>query len=197
MAHLKVLSEEQVHTLIEWLHRDDSSTFGYYATTRNQLLIFLMLDAGLRVAEATHIHWRDISNGSHSLPIITVPPHITKSRISRSIPTSTNLATAIITHIDRLFHSPRQAPDSYVFKNDITDRPMTTRQARNIVYVVTYAALGRHFSPHALRHTFATRLMRRTSVRVVQELLGHKSLNSTQIYTHPNSQDMRKAIDDL
>jgi integrase/recombinase XerC len=48
-----------------------------------------------------------------------------------------------------------------------------------------------------LRHTFATNLMRTTNARVVQQLLGHKNLSSTQIYTHPNQQDLKKAIDSL
>lgn len=48
-----------------------------------------------------------------------------------------------------------------------------------------------------LRHTFATRLMQKTNIRVVQQLLGHKSLSSTQVYTHPNADDLQKAIENL
>ncbi|GAH96402.1 unnamed protein product, partial [marine sediment metagenome] len=55
----------------------------------------------------------------------------------------------------------------------------------------------REIHPHILRHTFATRLMSKTSMRVVQELLGHKNLSSTQIYTHPNNADLQEAIDSL
>ncbi|GAH69734.1 unnamed protein product, partial [marine sediment metagenome] len=51
--------------------------------------------------------------------------------------------------------------------------------------------------PHMLRHTFASKLMRVTSMRTVQELLGHSSITSTQIYTHPNEDDKKKAIKGL
>lgn len=50
------------------------------------------------------------------------------------------------------------------------------------------------YSPHKLRHTVATlELQSGTDVRVVQERLGHRNLNTTQVYTHVNSQDMRTA----
>ena len=55
----------------------------------------------------------------------------------------------------------------------------------------TLQVLGRSYSPHALRHTFATRLMRKSDIRTVQEALVHSSLSSTQIYTHPGKDGMR------
>ncbi|GAH73030.1 unnamed protein product [marine sediment metagenome] len=58
-------------------------------------------------------------------------------------------------------------------------------------------SLGRPVHPHILRHTFASRLMRTTNARIVQELLGHQHLSTTQIYTHPNQDDLKKAIEQL
>ncbi|GAH51596.1 unnamed protein product, partial [marine sediment metagenome] len=58
-------------------------------------------------------------------------------------------------------------------------------------------SLGRPVHPHVLRHTFASRLMRTTNSRVVQELLGHQHMSTTQIYMHPNQEDKKKAIQSL
>lgn len=50
-------------------------------------------------------------------------------------------------------------------------------------------------SPHTLRHTFATNLLRRTNnLRVVQEALGHESITTTQVYTHVTNEDLRRAM---
>jgi len=75
--------------------------------------------------------------------------------------------------------------------------PITTRQVERIIKHAAIASIGRPANPHMLRHTFATKLMRITNVRVVQELLGHRNLSSTQIYTHPNQDDFAAAIRNL
>ena len=78
-----------------------------------------------------------------------------------------------------------------------TQRPITTRQVERIILTASMKALNRPIHPHVLRHTFASRLMKRTNIRVVQQLLGHTSITSTQIYTHPDSDDLQKAINDI
>jgi len=83
----------------------------------------------------------------------------------------------------------------HVFQVPNTNRCITTRQIENIVLAASMKSLGRPLNPHMLRHTFASKLLRVTNIRTVQILLGHSCITSTQIYTHPNEDDKKKAID--
>ncbi|MBA7615634.1 Tyrosine recombinase XerC [subsurface metagenome] len=74
---------------------------------------------------------------------------------------------------------------------------LTRRQVYKIISSAAIAALGRSVNPHVLRHTFASKLMRVTNMRTVQELLGHSNITSTQIYTHPNETDKHEAIEKM
>ena len=83
----------------------------------------------------------------------------------------------------------------YAFYATHRTMSLTTRQVQRIIKSASTLSIGREVHPHLLRHTFATRLMRNAPMPVLQELLGHKNLSSTQIYTHPNSEDRKKAIE--
>lgn len=72
-------------------------------------------------------------------------------------------------------------------------KQITTRGVEKIIdNIVKKASLKKHVSPHMLRHTFATHLLNEgCDIRTVQELLGHESLESTQIYTHVSNERIR------
>ncbi len=76
-------------------------------------------------------------------------------------------------------------------------RRLTTRSvARMLEKYLKIAGLDRRTTPHSLRHSFATHLLDRgADIRSVQELLGHKSLVTTQIYTHVSTAGLREAYE--
>jgi site-specific recombinase XerD len=164
---------------------------------RARALVYLLLEAGLRVNEARQLQLRHVWMGNQLNQSVNVSAEISKSRRARFIPMTPLLRATLQLYGERLPTLESVCLDDYLFPGQAKSKPISVRQARNIVYAATVATLGRGINPHCLRHTFATRLMRVTNIRVVQDLLGHRNLQSTQIYTHPNGQDLTKAIEDM
>jgi len=165
-----------------------------YIINRNLLMILLMLDAGLRVGEVVRLIVSDLYLQGSFVTTLTVRAEISKSKYERQIPLSFRLRTAIEAFSQHCCPLRFGWLDAPAFTTTNKFRAITARQVQRIVEQLSLKSIGRKIHPHVLRHTFATRLMAKTNIRVVQELLGHKSITSTQIYTHPNSTDLREAI---
>jgi len=145
-----------------------------------------MLDAGLRVGEVIKLDWQDVFFGERLMSCLTVRASISKNRCERQVPLSLALSESIWGYRDCLLH----LNCSLMF-------PLSARQVQRICGMYS-ALLGmRRLHPHMLRHTFATRLLKVTDIRTVQELLGHKALSSTQVYTHSSAVDKANAIKGL
>ncbi len=84
-------------------------------------------------------------------------------------------------------------PDEYLFPGRTGGR-MNKRNVQKIVArAARKAGITKNVHPHTLRHSFATHLLQEgTDIRIIQELLGHSNLNTTQIYTHVSTQDLKK-----
>src|SRR5207237_8619421 len=94
----------------------------------------------------------------------------------------------------RQFAAGRKPDGEALFLNKNGTR-LTDRSVRTIVHrYIGEAALATHATPHTLRHSFATHLLENgADLRSVQELLGHASLATTQIYTHLTTQRLQNA----
>ena len=197
MAHVKTLSDAEATALVRSLEPRHQVFRQNLPRTRNHLMILLMLDAGLRVGETVQLTTSHLDPDLPLISVLNLPGSITKSKQPRSIPLSERCQVALnahFAHLCRFLSSPRPF---YIFFSYCPSEHLSSRQACRLVANQGLIALHKSISPHMLRHTFATKLLRGSNTRVVQELLGHKSLSSTQIYTHPDSQDLRKAIDAL
>lgn len=183
---------------IEIVHKSIDSA--YYISkagnnlARNRLLLDFLLEAGLRVGELAQLMWGDVYTGQNMNNCININAGTTKTNTGRQIPISKRLAESLAVYTASQGPMIAIPPLDHVFSAADKTNHLTTRQIRRIVTEICRHALRRGVWPHMLRHTFATRCMKVTSIRVVQAMLGHASLTSTQVYTHPNNNDMQEAI---
>jgi integrase/recombinase XerC len=193
----KTLNQLQADELLHSLLFPNHATEPTARSFRNYCIALLMLDAGLRIGEVTKLRVLDLWLKDQPVFVLTVRSEIAKRKHERTIPLSHRVRLAIINH-HNLTWLQSSSPDSdYAFSAGPENHSLTARQVQRIIESASRRCLGLPIHPHVLRHTFASRLMRVTNARVVQELLGHKHLTSTQIYTHPNGDDLKNAIDHL
>lgn len=191
---LKTLTPLETEQLLEQLLHDTTGYANPGSRQRNHLMALLMLDAGLRVGELVKLTLSDLYVQGCPVQTLTVRAEIAKRKHERSIPTSKRLTDALLKTRQQAWHYRIDRQHEYAFTLGINDKHISTRRVQQIISDASLKAFDRKIHPHQLRHTFATRLMQKTNIRVVQQLLGHTSLTSTQIYTHPNNQDLKKAI---
>jgi len=161
---------------------------------RNYAMVLFMLDAGLRVGEMLQLRVNDLYVEKIPVTTLAVRAEITKTKVERLIPCTRRILDTLETMIRHYRPWSSLNPDRFAFCKLNHAKPISARMVQMLVEHWSKAAIGRKITPHTLRHTFATRLMAKTNIRVVQKLLGHKSITSTQIYTHPNHEDLTGAI---
>lgn len=197
MKQIKTISEDEIQKMIVWIRTNKNCNGGEATRLRNNLLFCLMLDAGLRVGEVTKLAWNDLWQAGGIVHTLRVRAEITKTRSTRYIPLSGRIKEAIQLLFTQWCSSEYYGPERDLPSGIEGVAKISTRQIERIIKKASTEAIGRAITPHVLRHTFASRLMRTSSIRVVQELLGHTRITSTQIYTHPNSTDLTIAINSL
>jgi integrase/recombinase XerC len=144
---------------------------------RDRAILELLYSTGLRVSEAASLNADDVNTVEGLVKVKG------KGKKERLLPIGSKAIDAIKTYmVERIIQKKK---DKAMFLNRMGTR-LSDRGIRRIV--VKYAKIiGIHgqIGPHTLRHTFATHLLQGgADLRVIQELLGHSSLSTTQKYTH-------------
>jgi len=191
---LQILTPGECQKLIEWISVGRHRYLDTKTNTRDLLITLLMLDAGLRVGEVVQLKVHDLFFGDHPVQTLIVRTAIAKRGVERAIPMTDRLqATVLLMYAQHYYWRTAKCTD-FAFCKKQFSKHLSIRCVQLMMKSAGWLSIGRKIHPHILRHTFATRLMQKTNIRVVQQLLGHASLSSTQIYTHPNSTDLNDAI---
>ena len=179
-----VLSEEQVEALLE---APDMKTD---AGIRDRAMLEMMYGSGLRVSELISLKVKDVNlvNG-----YVTV---IGKGSKQRTVP----ISQFALRYLSKYVNGPRKRhekkPSVYLFLN---------RQGNHLSRIYFFEQVQKYakqigieapVSPHTLRHCFATHLLERgADLRMVQEMLGHSNISTTEIYTSVSTQRIMSAYE--
>jgi integrase/recombinase XerC len=159
---------------------------------RDRAILETLYSAGLRVSEVVGLNDEDIDFAAGILRVRG------KGRKERLSPLGSYAQAAIRRWAKHRKLAPmvERSPRRPVFTNKFGKRLTTRSVGRLLEKYLKIAGLDRRTTPHTLRHSFATHLLDRgADIRSVQELLGHKSLGTTQIYTHLSTAGLRAAYE--
>lgn len=154
---------------------------------RNKLIIDFLYATGIRVSELTSIKVSDLDFSNYSFKVFGKG---SKERIIYFKACDLDLLDLYLK--EKRFNILNGATSEYLFISK-SGKPLTTRSIENIVKTFFRDKnIKNKVTPHTMRHTYATDLLNNgADIRSVGELLGHESLNTTQIYTHVTSERLK------
>lgn len=185
----KYLSLEESEKLLDTIKAEDNRN-----STRDYAIITLFLNCGIRLSELVNINIKDIDFSESKMNIIG------KGNKERTICLNKACMKVINDYLlirprDKVKFDSRDA----LFLSERKER-ISNRSVQDIVKKeLKKAGLDtRKYSVHKLRHTAATLMYQygNVDIRALQELLGHESISTTEIYTHVNSERIRNAVED-
>ncbi len=175
------INYEEYMTLIKQIEKEENE----FLRTRNLLFLEILFDTGLRVSEAVNIKLSDINKNEGSIRVLG------KGKKERIVYFG-EYALSYLNDYMTIRVSINSLDKNYLFLNKNYTK-LTRRGAEYLINSVTkQALLKQKVTPHTLRHSFATEMLNNgCDIRSVQELLGHKSLSTTGIYTHVTNEVVR------
>lgn len=168
-----VLSEEEVHRLLNSIEN-----------LKHRTILSLIYSAGLRISELINLRIEDIDSGRNLIFIRN-----SKGKKDRT----TLLSQAILEMLRDYYRQYR--PSDYLFQGQNGGK-YSVKSIQNVFKrALKHSGIKKQATVHTLRHSFATHLLERgTDLRYIQELLGHSSSKTTEIYTHITQKGIDKII---
>lgn len=170
----EVLSKEEIKDLIEAAN-----------TQKSKLIIQFLYATGLRVSELVNLKVQDLNLNEKTGKVVKG-----KGNKDRMFILPEKLINELQNHI-------KEHPQNiFLFSKE---KPITTRNIQKIVRATAQRAdITKKVTPHTLRHSYATHLLESgTDIRIIQTLLGHENLNTTQIYAHVSTEQIKKVKNPL
>jgi len=164
---------------------DDISFEDNFEGCRDRLILLLFYSTGIRVSECEGLNLSNISLTSGELKVLG------KRNKERIIPFGAELQHEIADYLKLRRDQLRVSSDALF--TDAEGNRLTSGKLREIVkFHLSKVSTLQKRTPHVLRHTFATVMINNgADIRAVQELLGHESLSTTEIYTHVTFKELR------
>lgn len=174
------LYQEEVNKLLEAI--DTAKPAGL----RDAALFDLLYSSGIRVSEAVKLNLSDLDLTEGEVRVMGKG---SKERISL-------IGSQAIKALTRYIKERKKGESKAVFLNHSGSRLTQRSVERLIKFYAKAAGIDKPLTPHTLRHTFATHLLSGgADLRTVQELLGHSSLSTTQVYTHISKERLKSVYD--
>ena len=161
--------------------------------SRDRAIFEVLFSSGVRVSELVDLNFADIDEAGQSIRIRG------KGKKQRSVPVGPTALAAIQHYLDLRRADPRSPSfdAEALFVNKHGQRLSTRSVRRKLDKYLAEVGLDPSISPHTLRHSFATHMLNNgADLRSVQELLGHQSLSTTQVYTHLTTPRLKAVYDD-
>jgi len=171
-----VLSKEEIKRL-----------FDAADSEKKKLILMVLYATGLRVSELINLKVKDIDFNNKLIKVVGG-----KGQKDRVVTVSDKLLKRLYDYVKT------KDPDEHVFLSKY-GKPLTPRYIQYLVKDLSVAAgITKDVTPHVLRHSYATHLLESgANIRVIQELLGHSNLQTTQIYTKVSLSELKKVTNPL
>lgn len=155
---------------------------GSITNLKHRAIISTIYSCGLRISECVNLKLSDIDSSAMTIKIVSA-----KGRNDRVVMLSEKLLSFLREYVKEF------KPKKYLFEGQNGDKYSTRSIQQIFNRAVEKVRIKKKVSVHSLRHSFASHLLDNgTDIRFIQELLGHKHLSTTQIYTHINPVSVKK-----